>query len=497
MRNQGGVLGLGLVLSLLTMEAGAQVAPPSEEVLAVPSDRNVEIAAIEVRYFDAEGNPTAGKVKPYIYQREFNLQPGDRYDEEKARLGLAAVQNLEIVKAASIDLEPAAAGSAIMVVNIQEGSDFQLLFALDLPNPSALFGAARPATVVANSYGTGGLAGGIRLVKLNLGGNDQIASLGIEGGERNFGFDFDFRDPQIGNSELGYGVNFFNTRGREVVFNLGDREVELANGEEPWVHRMGGGVELFRSFNEDNSFRGTLGLSYQKISVRDDIFSSDLFSEDEFGNSLTFSDDGSDTLLTLTFATAFDKRNQSRYASEGSLFLFETNQAIPIGDAQILFNRLSANYTQYVPLPLFGFTEGEKTLVLNLQGGTIIGDEIPPYEAFNLGGSSLVRGYSTGEIGSGRSFIQGSVEYRFPIAVLSIAENDIPLGGGIFFDYASDFGTGDEIEGEPAEVRDKPGEGFGYGVGVRAKTPLGAVRVEFALNDEGDSMVIFNLGDRF
>ena len=529
MINRDWSLGVGVALSLLTTGVSAQEMPtgtaqdliwqetntesgesfPSaqlpgsrRETLEVPREEDlpptgVEIEAIEIRYLDAEGNPTEGKAKPYIYQRQFDLEPGDRYDEQKARLGLAGVKRLIIVNDATVVLEPTAEGKVIMAVNVQEGSDFRFAFALDLRHPSALFGAARPPTVLANSYRPGGISGGIRFAKLNLGGNDQIVSLGIEAGEGTLGFDFDFRDPRMGNSKVGYGFNVFNTRRREPVFNLGDPEVELANGDDPWVHRIGGGVEFYRPLNQDESFLGTLGLSYQQISVRDDMFSSELFSEDEFGNTLTLSDDGSDTLLTLSFAAALDKRNRRSYATDGSRLLFETNQAIPIGDAQIFFNRLSANYTQYIPMPLFGFAEGEKTLVLNVQGGTLIGDEIPPYEAFNLGGGSSVRGYSTGEIGSGRNFIQGTAEYRFPIAVISIAENDIPLGGGLFFDYATDFGTGDEIQGEPAEERDKPGDGFGYGAGLRAKTPFGAVRLEFALNDEGGSAVIFSIGDRF
>jgi len=459
--------------------------------------QGVIIDDIEVRYLDEAGNPTEGKVKPYIYRRELELEVGDRYDEERAGRGLARVQRLPIVEDASLELEPTGAMNAILVINIREGSDFAVLFALTLPPPSALYGPIRPATVLPLSFRSGGLNGGLRLVKYNLGGNDQIVSLGIEGGTRSLGFEFDFRDPRVGNSRLGYGFNFFNQRGRDPIFDRGDREVELPGDDEPWVHRIGGGFEFFRPLNQDNSLIGALGLSLQQISVRDDVFSSDLFSEDELGNTLTFSDDGSDTLLTLDFAAAWDRRNNRRYPTDGFRVLFEVNQAIPVGDAQIFFNRLSANYTRYVPLPLFGFAEGEKTLVLNVQGGTIIGDELPPYEAYSLGGSTSVRGYATGEVGTGRSFLQGTAEYRFPIANLTILERDIPLGGGIFIDYATDLGTEDDVEGEPAEVRDKPGDGLGYGVGLRAKTPLGAVRLEFALNDEGDSAVIFNIGDRF
>lgn len=471
--------------------------PPQVPAEADLPPQGVIIDNIEVRYLDEVGNLTEGKAKPYIYRREFELEAGDRYDEQKAREGLVRVQRLRIVEEASVELEPTTANRATFAINVREGRSIAVLFALTLPQPSALYGPIRPATVLPLTFRSGGLNAGLRVAKYNLGGNDQIVSLGVKGGTRSLGFDLDFRDPRIGNSRLGYGFNVFNQRGREPIFDRGDREVNLPGDEQPWVHRIGGGVEFFHPFNEDNSFRGTLGLSYRQVSVRNDVFSSNLFSEDELGNPLTLSDDGRDTLLTLDFAAALDKRNNRRFPTDGFRLLFQTTQAIPIGDAQISFNRLSANYSQYIPLPLFGFAEGEQTLVLNVQGGTVIGDKLPPYEAFSLSGSSSVRGFSPGEVGTGRSFLQGTAEYRFPIANLKVLEYNIPLGGGIFVDYATDLGTGDDVEGEPAEVRDKPGDGLGVGLGLRAKAPIGAVRVEFALNDEGGSTLSLNIGDRF
>ncbi len=71
------------------------------------------------------------------------------------------------------------------------------------------------------------------------------------------------------------------------------------------------------------------------------------------------------------------------------------------------------------------------------------------------------------------------------------------VGGSLFIDYASDLGTADDVTGEPAVVREKPGDGFGYGLGLRTFTPIGIIKLEFALNDDGDTAVIFNIGDRF
>ena len=153
----------------------------------------------------------------------------------------------------------------------------------------------------------------------------------------------------------------------------------------------------------------------------------------------------------------------------------------------------------FLPVRFTDFTEGcrlddptpadcPQTLAFNVQGGTVIGD-LPPYEAFSLGGTDSVRGYGAGELASGRSFLQATVEYRFP--VFSI------VGGALFLDMGTDLGTADDVPGEPGELLDKPGTGFGYGAGVRVQSPLGQIRVDYAINDEGESRIHFGIGERF
>ena len=48
------------------------------------------------------------------------------------------------------------------------------------------------------------------------------------------------------------------------------------------------------------------------------------------------------------------------------------------------------------------------------KGGVIMGD-LPPYEAFPIGGAQTVRGYDEGAVGSGRNYVAGSAELHFPI----------------------------------------------------------------------------------
>ena len=67
----------------------------------------------------------------------------------------------------------------------------------------------------------------------------------------------------------------------------------------------------------------------------------------------------------------------------------------------------------------------------------------------------------------------------------------------MFFDYANDLNTAGQVIGEPALAREKPGVGWGYGVGLHAKTEFGLVRGEFAYNREGNFIFNFTVGERF
>ncbi|MEM7591931.1 MAG: BamA/TamA family outer membrane protein [Cyanobacteria bacterium P01_A01_bin.83] len=468
--------------------SGQQVGPDA----VVPVGNQEKITDIVVRYVDSDGNLTSGKTNPNVITREFDLSPGDIYDAQLAREGLQGVLDLTIVDLASLTLEETTDNQAVMAIAIQESSGLSIGFGLTLPPPTALQGPIKPVPVSAISDSADGFGAGAQVRWLNLRGDNQKFDLGVEAGVETFGLNLGYRN--FFKHDRGIGVNFFNSRNIESEFDDGDQEVNLPDGGDPWVTRLGGGIEYFRPLGRD--FQGAIGLSYQRVSLRDGAFSDGIEPLDELGNQLTVSDDGQDDLLTLNFAAVLDKQNNPENPTRGFKLEFGSDQYLPVGEADILANRLAANYTQYLPVPLFGFGKGDRTLVLNLQGGTILGDAIP-YDAFVLGGSSSVRGYDPSELGTSRSFVQASVEYRYPIFDFNAFRKEFDVGGTLFFDYANDLGSDDDVIGQPAVVRERPGDGFGYGLGLRTLTPIGAVRTEFALSDEGDTEFIFTIGDRF
>jgi outer membrane protein insertion porin family len=100
---------------------------------------------------------------------------------------------------------------------------------------------------------------------------------------------------------------------------------------------------------------------------------------------------------------------------------------------------------------------------------------LPPYEAFCLGGSNSVRGYYDCDLGVGKSFGEATLEYRFPIFSI--------ISGEVFVDGGTSFGSQPNVPGNPGGLLLKPGDGFSVGTGLIVTTPVGPLRLEVASQD--------------
>lgn len=457
---------------VLAQVVGApQVSPDGVVTLQVAEGA---IEDINVRFLNDEGEPTEGNTREFIITRELRLEPGDVLNRDILQRDLRRVFGLGLFEDVQVALEPGEDPRQVdLVLNLQERKTGSFNFGAGFSSASGLFGTA--------SY-----------QQQNFGGNNQKLGVDISVGTRELLFDASFTDPWIaGTDRLSYTVNAFNRLTRPFVFDNGPIEVDLPNGDDPRVNRLGGGVTFTKPLSpfSDPVSRGwtvSAGLQYQRVSVRDADL--DISPVDELGNPLSFSGSGQDDLFLLQLAAIQDLRNDPLAPTSGSYLRLSMDQSAPIGSGSIFLNRLRASYSYYIPVDITSFTDGPETIALNIQGGNAFGD-LPPYEAFSLGGTTSVRGYEEGGLAAARRFIQATAEYRFPIFNI--------ISGALFVDAATSFGSQEEVFGQPGVVRDKPGSGFGYGLGVRVTTPLGPVRVDYGFNNEGDSRLHFGIGERF
>ncbi|MGP1382108.1 MAG: BamA/TamA family outer membrane protein [Thainema sp.] len=448
------------------------------------------IEDIRVRFIDEDGNdtdedgePIDGRTRDFIITREFRSESGDVFNQAQIQQDLQNVFGLGIFDDVRLSLEPGEDPRQVdVVVNVVEGQTGSLAAGVGFSTSGDLFGTV--------SY-----------QEQNLGGNNQKLGAEFQLSTREILFDVSFTDPWIAGApyRTSYTVNAFNRRSVSLIFDGGDPEVgvidtddddddddnDLFDIDRPRIDRLGGGVSFRRPY--DNGWTASLGAQYQHVTIRDG--DGDVVAVDELGNDLSLSGTGEDDLWLIQFGAVRDLRDNVTKPTSGSLLRLGSEQAFPLGAGSAFYNRLRASYSYYTPVEFIDlFEEGPEVLAFNIQGGTILGD-FPPYEAFSLGGSSSVRGYDEGDVGSGQSFVQATVEYRFPI--FSIVD------GALFADFATDLGTGEDVIGNPAGVRGKPGSGFGYGVGVRVESPLGPIRIDYGFNDEGESRIHFGVGERF
>ncbi|NEZ54367.1 hypothetical protein DXZ20_01360, partial [Leptolyngbyaceae cyanobacterium CCMR0081] len=96
--------------------------------LTVPSSNGEVISDIQVRFVNGDGEPIEGNTKDEIITREFDLHSGDVYDSDLALEGLERVDEMFIIKQASLTLEPAADDQVVMVVTVDERDSFFFSF---------------------------------------------------------------------------------------------------------------------------------------------------------------------------------------------------------------------------------------------------------------------------------------------------------------------------------------------------------------------------------
>lgn len=463
---------------VLAQVVDTKVSPEGTVTLEVAEglveDIQVQFLNREGETVDAEGKPIRGRTQQYVITREMATKPGTVFNRNEIQRDLQRVFGLGLFDDVKLSLNPGQDPRRVNVqVNVRERNSGSIAAGAGFSSAAGLFGTA--------SY-----------QQQNLFGRNQKIGAEVQLGQREFLFDLRFTDPWIAGDpyRTSYTVNLFRRRSISLIFDGGDPEIRLPNGDRPRILRLGGGVTFTRPLSrnplEASDWVASLGLQYQNVSIRDS--DGDLSPRDERRNDLSFSGSGTDDLVTVQLGAVRDKRNNPTRTTQGSIFRIGLEQSVPLGQGSILMTRLRGSYSYYIPVKLTNFTPGPQALAFNIQGGTVLGD-LPPYEAFSLGGVNSVRGYDEGELGSGRSYIQATAEYRFPIFSV--------IGGAVFVDFGTDLGTAGDVPGRPAEIRNKPGTGFGYGLGVRIQSPLGPIRIDYGFNDEGDGRIHFGIGERF
>ena len=519
--------------SLARITGPSRVSPEGVVELLV---RQGTVEGVEVQFLNKEGSatndkgePIRGKSKPWVVTREVSLRPGQVFNRRELEEDIKRIYGTGLFSDVKVTLRPVPAepGKVVIMLGIVEQSSGSLsggigysqsqgAFAQIQLNDSNLFGRAWDLGTNI-SYGQYGGLGDITFTDPWIKDNKYRTSFRA----RVF---FSREVPQLfqsENSSFSYQLQNYTGSDFDVVTTFDENPAGSNQGtgttnfDTVAIQRVGANVQFVRPLNRGNPFKKApwnLILSFGGQEVTPMDFSGSKYSRGVVGNlqsdggfntsngasviCLAYNCASENQLVSFRVGATYSTLNDPRNPTKGNFLSLGTEQFISVGENSPTFNRLRGSFTHYIPVEWLKIFKGcrpkpgetkdcKQALAFQVSAGTLVGSDIPPYEAFCLGGGNSVRGYYDCDLGVGKSFAEATIEYRFPIFSI--------ISGEIFFDAGTTFGSQSGIPGNPGGLLGKSGEGYSPGVGLIVTTPVGPLRLEVATQDFSSEWR-FNLG---
>ncbi len=495
------------------------------EINFIDEDGNIE---------DEKGRLIKGKTKKWVIERELITKVGDIFNRNKLESDIKRLYSTSLFNDVKVTLKPVKSqpGKIIILLGITEQRTGSLTGGIGYSGGQGVFGqiGLQESNLVGRSWSSNmNLTYGEYGALINLSlydpwiKNDKHRTSLRTSLYLSREVPQEFRSQEGGsirgvtdryeavNSSLSYDINNTNTIAGESFgpFSTVDQAKADASqnswfdyeGDSIVLERTGGGFSFARPLNGGQPLKKVpwsvlLGANFQKVKPID--YSGDKrpygvasanFKEGNVPESevicVAFNCSTENTLVSFKSAVTYNNLDNSRNPTSGDYLNIGSEQFISLGYNSPTFNRSRVSYSRFYPVNLLKFHKGcrpksgekldcSQSIGFQAKMGTIIGD-LPPYEAFCLGGTSSVRGWSSCDLGVARNYGETSAEYRFPIWRL--------ISGALFFDAASDFGSQSNVPGKPGKILEKPGSGFSVGPGAIINTPVGPIRIEAASQD--------------
>ena len=494
------------------------------------------VAGVEVQFLNKEGEttnekgePIRGKTKPWVVTREISIKPGEAFNRNQLEGDIKRLYGTSLFSDVKVTLKPVAGnpGEVNIVLGIVEQSTGSLSGGLGYSQSQGVFGQVQVQD--SNLFGrawnlalnlTYGQYGGLAnftftdpWIKGDAHRTSFRASLYLSREvpqvfqSQNNGDIVTVTDYQDNNSSRVYEINTNkNPAGRKFddVGEASDLFPEYSwfdyQGDSVALQRVGGNIIFARPLNGGDPYKNApwqilAGLNVQSVRPINFEGTSRIYGTPSEGDDrsvpsediicISYNCATENNLAGLRFAATYNTLDDPRNPRSGNFFSFGTEQFLSVGENSPTFNRVKASYTQFFPVNWLKIAKGcrpkpgekencPQAIAIQLKAGSIVGD-LPPYEAFCLGGSNSVRGWYDCDLAVGRSYGEATLEYRFPL--ISI------FAGELFLDAGTDFGSQSSVPGKPGKLLKKPGSGFSIGTGVIVTTPVGPLRLEVASQD--------------
>lgn len=395
-----------------------------------------------------EGND---KTKEKVITREINLKTGDLFNFEKAKKSLQNIYNLGFFEDVSMRLEPGEEPeSVIMVIKVIEKDTGKIGVGVGYNTEEGLMGFAEYA-------------------EENLFGGGQKLQAELEIGGRTT-YKFYFLEPWFANTPTSVGMEAY-----DKIITRENKEGSTVIGEYD-LERLGGRLILGRKIGESFS----LGLELKSEKATYELVSGEL--PEDINEGWT---------NTLTPTLSYDTRDNVFEPTSGWFHSLSIEKAGDFLGGDYSFTKYNLTLRAYISTKfitdifdlrsLENITSklSEGVLALRAAGG-IADTSLPSFAEYQVGGMNTLRGYDFNQFSGDKSLVF-NIEYRIPLT--DSFQAVIFADWGQAWDYSEAFNLEDLK--------------FGRGLGFRYETPLGPIRFDYGINEEGEGKSYFSIGHTF
>ena len=422
--------------------------------------RNIDSRTIDVTFEVKEGPRVyveridiTGNVRTLdkVIRREFRLVEGDAFNTSKLQRSEQRIKNLGYFKKVDVTTNPGSTPDKTVIgVNVEEQSTGEF-------------------SVGAGFSTSEGVLGDISIRERNLLGRGQDLRIGTVIAQRQQQVDLSFTEPYFLDRNLAAGVDLF--------------EINQDNQLIGQFNQFTYGGSLRMGYQITETLRQTLKYTLRQDTINNVQPTASRFIQEEAGTRNTSS---------VGQVLLYDKRDNRLDPSAGYFGQLGVDLAGLGGNVRYVRTLLSGGY--------FYSVAPQYVLSLTGEGGYIRGlnDIVRIEDRFFVGGDNL-RGFATGGIGprdlqtndalGGNIYYVGTLSMGFPVGL----PQELGITGRVFSDFGSLFNLdekGDTIA-DPHALR------VSAGFGVSWASPLGPIKLDFALpvkRESFDKKQLFRIG---
>ena len=404
-----------------------------------------EIAEGIIENIIVTGNRT---TKSYVILREMETKPGSLIHAATLKEDLRRIYNLSYFT----DLKPvflagSSPNSQILEIDITERAS----------NGSFTFGGGYSPT--------GGSSLFTNLNWDNLFGMGQTIVFNSQFGRAST-YQFKYFNPWMWDKRKSFSFKTWLTDGSVESTNF------LAGGGGSYVNQRSGGVEVGVGLPQSYELKTYHYVKYEKVHL--------------------FDPDTRYTIQSYRYVFAFDDRDVIFNPTEGNFDTFSIEKGFKIYADSLDFTRYDLDLRKFFK------TFDQQCIATRLSLGYISSPDISNEDLFGreyyrVGGSSTVRGYDDlNPFANGNKQVVANIEYRFLLSDMFQFILFVDAG------YATRFLNDDGSTYRYVSPTDLSQYKIGKGVGARITVPmLGQLRLDFGVDEKGNSRIHFNIGQAF